>query len=938
MPRFEQIREGAEREKRVPSRARTRVVCIAAKDFSDCGWVAARLDPDRPHHRGSMLAVAPDPLMSPLPTWPAQPNSVLNTLTSSFFDRIIVDERWISAVRAHAAEGTVVYVLRSLNFVDFLALDHLTKRYQLPRVRFVNELGLGMLGRRWFSSAPREANGDMAEQLRGALSTSDGSAVLFLRRPPKVWDVAAGSASGMRSLRKGDELLTALIQLQRDSQRPILLVPQVFVWTKLPDTRGTRPLDLLLGPREWPSAARVAGQFLSNYRNVSLRAGQPINLQQFLGEFGALSDTAMRNKLVFTMLRRLERERRGVTGPVGKAPDRVRREILRSKRFQNVLDKLTSSPEERREALANADQMLSQMQALPDGTTRRVLDIVLGKVFERIYHGLDVDQAGIERLRELARHGTFVLLPSHKSHIDYLVVSYVFYKANLPLPLIVAGDNLSFFPMGGIFRRGGAFFIRRSFRGDRLYAALVDAYVRRQIKDGFAIELFLEGMRSRTGKLLNPKFGLLSMIVSAVVGQDSRPVFFIPISIGYERIVETESFSHEVSGGEKVMEDAAGLLSATEVLRHRYGRINLQFGQEQTLAGVASELGYPDARSLSPKQTRALVVRLGNTVLDEINRVTAVTPGALTALALLSHHRRGITHDKLLAHCTRLLATLTREGARTAPTLMTDAGVLRREAIREAAQMFVDAAMVEVHTVAELAPRAERRGRPRAGVGAIYTLVSNKRLELDTSKNIIIHFFVARALVATSVLSTTAGSCSETELRSEIQQLATLLRYEFRFGDANGFDEAISDILGTMIEQGELERTDTSSLRPGPGRDGYSGHKWLLVYAAMIRNFIESYRIFVRSLRTLLSSSMTEKELLKNALATGSRMYLAGEVERPEAVSKPTFQNAITSFTDQRVLRISRDQVRLSDEHASEAALDEIEAKVATYLEREAAL
>jgi glycerol-3-phosphate O-acyltransferase len=880
-----------------------------------------------------MVPVAAEAPMTPLPNWPLQPSRLLKTLTSSFFDRIIVDEKWVSSVRAHAAEGTVVYVLRSLNFVDFLALDHLTKRYGLPQIRFVNELGLGPLGKHWFSARRDSSEGDMADQLRRALSASDGSAVLFLRRPPKVWDVAAGSVSGMRAVREGDELLRALIELQRGSERPILLVPQVFVWTRLPDTRGTRPLDLLLGPREWPSAARVAGQFLTNYRNVSLRAGQPINLEQFLEEFGELSDTAVRNKLVFTMLRRLERERRSVTGPVGKAPDRVRREILRSKRFQTALDKLTSSPEERREALAHADQVLSQMQAMPDGTTRRLLDIVLGRVFERIYHGLDVDQAGIERLREFARHGTFVLLPSHKSHIDYLVVSYVFNKANLPLPLIVAGENLSFFPMGGIFRRGGAFFIRRSFRGDRLYAVLVDAYVRRQIKDGFAIELFLEGMRSRTGKLLNPKFGLLSMIVSAVLGQDTRPVFFVPISIGYERIVETESFSHEVSGGEKVMEDAAGLLRSTEVLRHRYGRINLQFGEPQTLSSVAEQIGCEDTRSLSPKQTRAMVVRLGNIVLDEINRVTAVTPGALTALALLSHHRRGITHDKLLAHCELLLKTLTREGARTAPTLMTDAGVLRREAIREAAQMFVDADMVEVHTVTELSPRRQRK--PKAGVGAIYTLVATKRLELDTSKNIIIHFFVNRALVATALLSIAGGTCTEDDLVAKLQGLAKLLRYEFRFGDPDRFEETFRQTIQTMLERDELERTDSGQLRPGRGRDGYSGHKWLLVYSAMLRNFIESYRIFVRSLRTLLDGAIAEKELLKNALATGSRMYLAGEVERPEAVSKPTFQNAITAFNDLRVIRMSREQVRLGEEFATEAALDEVEAGVAIYLERE---
>ena len=234
-----------------------------------------------------------------------------------------------------------------------------------------------------------------------------------------------------------------------------------------------------------------------------------------------------------------------------------------------------------------------------------------------------------------------------------------------------------------------------------------------------------------------------------------------------------------------------------------------------------------------------------------------------------------------------------------------------------------------------MSPRRQRR--PRAGVGAIYTLVAAKRLELDTSKNIIIHFFVARALVATALLSTPGATCTEADLVTKLQALAKLLKYEFRFGDPDQLEKRMHGTIEAMIEQDELERTQAGQLRAGKGRDGYSGHKWLLVYSEMLRNFIESYRIFVRTLRTLLDGAIAEKELLKNVLATGSRMYLAGEVERPEAVSKPTFQNAITSFNDQRMIRLNRDQVRLSEEYASELALDAVEASVAVYLEREGA-
>src|SRR5690606_2244275 len=256
--------------------------------------------------------------------------------------------------------------------------------------------------------------------------------------------------------------------------------------------------------------------------------------------------------------------------------------------------------------------------------------------FNKMYRGIEFNPADLEELRRASKTGTLILLPSHKSHIDYLILSYFFYIKNLPLPLIAAGDNLNFMPVGPVFRRGGAFFIRRSFKGDRLYAAVVDAYIRRLIRDGYPIELFLEGGRSRTGKLLAPKYGLLNMIVDAALAVPQQKVHFVPVSIGYERVIEADSYQREVSGGEKKKEDATDLLHAREALRHRYGRINVQMSTPITLDDICAELGISMDMLHRPAKRRAVVTRLGNRVMDEINRVTAVTPGALVAIALLS--------------------------------------------------------------------------------------------------------------------------------------------------------------------------------------------------------------------------------------------------------------------------------------------------------------
>lgn len=862
-----------------------------------------------------------------------EPNVALQAVYHKFFDSIQVDETWIHSVRSLASRGTVVYVLRSLNFVDFLALDHLTKRFGLPQVRFANDLGLWILnpmGRGWLEALqPRRTTA--AAELRDAIQHG-GSAALFLKRPPGVLDVAAG-ATGGRGLKEGDELIRTLLDVQReDRSRSILLVPQVFVWTKRPDTRGTQALDFLLGPREWPSALRTVGQFLANYRHVELKAGEPLDLREYLRANQGPSDDAHIRRIVYAMLRRLERERRSVTGPAEKPPDRVREEIVRSPKLQNAIKHVSDGKGEDRRALnERALGMLKKLQASPDGATIGALAVLLDRVFHRIYAGIDVDKEGLARVREACKEGTVVLLPSHKSHIDYLVVSYVFYEENIQLPLIAAGDNLSFFPLGPVFRRAGAFFIRRSFKGDRLYSAVVETYVRRLIRDGFPIELFIEGGRSRTGKLLPPKFGLLGMLVDAAISVPQRKTYFVPVSIGYERLVETEAYERELSGGDKVKEDAAGLLKTTDVLRHRYGRINLQFGAVLSLDEMKDDLEIPKNTELRPPQKRAIVTRLGNRVMDEINRVTAVTPGALTALALLSHGRRGLPHDELVERAGRLLTVLEEMGARVTPRTATPSGNLRPDAIREAAQLFTNAGLIEAHAPADVEPAGS--GESSYIPGTIYTIPDSRRIELDTSKNMIVHFFVERGLVAVAMLAAPNPRSSMEEVRDRVQKMSRLFKHEFRFRADAPFDEIFAQTLERMSAAGEVTIDVGQGLSAGQGRLAWSGREWLLTYAAFLRNFLEGYRLTARGLGALLKGPLSEKELMKKTLATGKRMFFTGEIERSEAVSQPIIKNALLSFVDQGTLRQTDGKLELVMPTAD--AVRATEARLLSYFDRE---
>ncbi|MBN1655392.1 MAG: 1-acyl-sn-glycerol-3-phosphate acyltransferase [Deltaproteobacteria bacterium] len=863
-----------------------------------------------------------------------EPNPVLRLLYRRFFDSIQVDRDWVEQVRATAARGRVVYILRNLNFVDFLALDHLIKRYRLPRIRFVNDLGLGLLnpmGKGWKNAIFPRRDLRPTDELRDALDKGD-SAVIFLKRPPSVREMAAGSKVG--TPKEGDQLLETLLALQRSSSTSILLVPQVFVWSKRPDTNGAIWYDFLFGPREWPSPLRTVGQFLYNYKFVVLKVGKPVDLADVLARSDEEPSKATVQVIADTLLERLERERRSVTGPAYRPPDLQREQVLLSPSLQRSIRRLTEDkPEQRYEVTRRAERYIEGIQAKPNGSTVKMLAAFLDLVFHKIYAGIDIDMEGLNRIRESCKDATVVLLPSHKSHIDYLVLSFIFYEKNIQLPLIAAGDNLSFFPLGMILRGGGAFFIRRSFRGDKLYTAAISAYVRRMMRDGYAIEVFIEGGRSRTGKLRAPHFGLLSMLLNAALSRPKQTVYFAPVSISYERIVETEAYGQELTGKEKGKEDTAALIKSTEILRHRYGRINVQFGQFLTPADIRRDLGISPDESLTPAKRRALAVRLGNRVMDEINRVTAITPGALTALAILSDRQKLITHATLLERCERFLRVLTDMGVRVTSGTVSDDGSLRHDSIAEAAQMFIDGELLDAYFRSSRNELVRvRRASAKAGRDMSYKVPAKKRLHLDTTKNIIVHFFVERSLVSVAILAKPGPLISREIVRERVQALSRLFKHEFRFRADASFDEIFDDTVETMKAASEIIVTEDAMIGPGSGDGHWSGQIWLSTYAWIMRSFLEGYQIVARSLASLLKSELSKKDFTKRALSTGNTMFQTGDIELREAINQHLTENALLSFVDAGYLTNRSGKFALKEPYQSAEAIQRIEEQIREML------
>lgn len=859
----------------------------------------------------------------------SRPAWLLEKAAEKLLDHLDVDPQWLDAARSCCTRGPLIYVLRNTSTLDFIALCHLTRRHALPAIGFVNELPSAFRPKQ--GGRPKSA----AEALRAALTAGE-SAVLFLKRRPAPLTVP------QRGRSEGAGLLEALLSEQIDAPSlDIMMLPQTFVWSQRPEKRGLSIADSLFGPADFPGDLRQSAQFLVNHRNAMLRSGEPLSLRDFLTDHEGPPSRAKARQLTYALLRKVERQRRSIIGPAHKAPDRIREEVVRSPKLQAVIADLAGPNIAQRAFITHkAREILSQMQTIQDPATLRGLEVLTSGVLDRLYAGIDVDQKGLERLRQASQDGSVVLLPSHKSHVDYVVLAMVLRRHAIQLPAIAAGDNLAFFPAGPVLRRAGAFFIRRSFRRDRLYVAVIDAYLRRLLRDGWIIEFFLEGGRSRTGKLLPPMLGLLNLIVAAGLQLERRQVTFMPVSIGYERLMEESAYARELSGEDKPPESVGQLLKLPGVLRDRWGRINIQFGEGLPLSRFREEAGVRAGQNASPAKRRAIVKRLAHRVMAEINRVTALTPGALVALVLLGFGKRGLAYRDLLATCHCVGSLALRRGARATPTLLEspESNKVNERGIQDALKLYLKSGLIEQHLPGDkLTTENKKRLRLSTGSDVIFTVPDNKRLRLDLPKNTIIHWFVDRALLAAAIDSLAAteeeraAGVSIPDLRRHVLSLSRLFKYEFMFRADADFDVIFDELISTLTKEG-LVVPDGNTLMVSTGAIEHSGVQSLPSYAGIVQNFLEAYRIAARSLHVLKKGPMTRKDLLSKMLRVGERMFLEGAVERRESVSRHLFDNAISAFKDQGYLSLQKDAFSLTETFRGEEARNGVETRIAAYL------
>lgn len=549
----------------------------------------------------------------------------------------------------------------------------------------------------------------------------------------------------------------------------------------------------------------------------------------------------------------------------------------------------------------------------------------------RAYHqGIHVNSEEVLQLRKVAADAaknkqSIVFLPSHRSHIDYISLQLVCYRLGLALPTVVAGDNLNFPLVGPFLQHAGAMWIRRSFGNDKLYSTVVQAYMDTLLQQGFNFECFIEGGRSRTGKLLQPKFGILSFILESVMSGSVQDCIICPVSTQYDKVVEVDSYITELLGMPKQKEDLMQFLSASNVLSQKLGRVDVRFHEPWSLRQFITEQSsrfqqQPEAHDEKAFRRRVLTT-LGYRVLSEINDVSVVMPTALVGTVLLTLRGRGVGKTELVRRVNWLAERVQGQGGRLAHFGLQDTEIVVQRALDVLGPKLVG-------TVDNLPEE---------------TYFAVDRFQLSFYRNMTIHLFISQALVCAALYTRVkAGGAAETqrmpwqELYDNVQFLSQLFRAEFIFPTAS-LRENIQTTLKGLEEDHVVQVTRSSSnsdeidyieLHPAEranGRENFDFYNFL-IWPFIEANWLGTVAMFMltppppSTITALTAGTSTtvpaqdgeawvdQKKFEDAAQLLGKTLYHQGDLSYFEAVNKEALKNAFSRAEEEGIIFVYRNK------------------------------
>ncbi|CAB5110894.1 Glycerol-3-phosphate acyltransferase (EC [Olavius algarvensis associated proteobacterium Delta 3] len=693
-----------------------------------------------------------------------------------------------------------------------------------------------------------------------------------------------------RFLKAKTDPLQYLIQLQKEQNRPIFIVPQKIFFSRKPNRTIPSMVDMLFGSEERPGRLRRVVTLFRNPGKVFSELAEPLSLQNVLAspDCRDLDTQTQAQHLRRQLVQRSNRLRQSTLGPVIKTQEELKQNILTSPRLEKFMQHHAKSRNVSLYSIhRKASKALDEIMAKYNMVVIRAADFCIHWIIKHMFDGVSYQPEEIEELKSKAQKAPLVLIPCHKSHIDYLIISYVLFHNHVAVPFVAAGANLSFFPMGPIFRGGGAFFIRRTFRGAVLYAKVFSEYIYWLLNEGYNIEFFIEGGRSRTGKLILPKLGLLSILLNAYKEGASEDLFFVPIFIGYDRVLEESAYLHELEGGKKEPESFRQMLKIPRLTKKRHGRIYLNVDSPISLNELLSKWGGA-IEDMPSKELNAFCRNLGHRVIHAINAVSVVTPFALVASAILNRPKDRFSETSLRHHIDTYMAYLFSQQARLSDTLLMD----HHRTVEQVLEAYVQRKFIEHGT-------AEKKKKKKKGLRhGWYAINESKRPHLEYYKNNSISFFVPAAYTAMTILEIDAFQFGASDIYDGYRNLQDLFKNEFAYDVDKTAEQYVRKTIKSFI--------DDAILIPHPTLpDRYnitsSGYRKLKFFAFFLKPYLESYWAALYAFSRYPQKKFSGKDRLKKIQSIGTRMYKRREIELKESNSKINYANAVDFFVSRGI-------------------------------------
>jgi len=483
---------------------------------------------------------------------------------------------------------------------------------------------------------------------------------------------------------------------------------------------------------------------------------------------------------------------------------------------------------------------------------------------------LQYDRDELEGLSALAQQHPVVFLPTHKSNLDHAVLQSMLHENGLPPTHTAGGINMNFFPLGPLVRRSGVFFIRRSFKDNAVYKFVLHHYIDYLIEKRFSLEWYIEGGRSRPGKLLPPHFGLLAYVVDAYRRGKSEDVYLIPVSIAYDQISDVGDYAAEQRGAAKQAESFGWFLRILRRLRRRYGDIHICFGEPVSLSKA---IGPPEPTAEPSADEESLSLqKLAFEVCVRINRATPITPISLVTLALLGRGDRALSVEEMIDALGNLVGYVRKRHLTTTQEIDLDTA----DGVRRTLDQLVDNGVLT---------------RYDEGPEAVYAISPDQHLAAAYYRNTVIHYFVNGAIAELALLRAAEDDVTDgaAEFWEEALRLRDLLKFEFFFAEKESFLAELRQELSLHDPQFERRLEDgadaitglLSRIRP------FSAHR-------ILRPFLEAYRVVGDALeRRDPAEPLDEAAFLSECLALGKQYTLQRRIKSAESVSKVLFATAV---------------------------------------------